>query len=151
MALRVKNLSAMKETQEMWVWSLDWEDLLEKEMATHSSILAWRILWTEKPSRLQSTESQRVGQDRTTKHACPHNKHDRVTGKNTHSNTARLGKQMFRIEHGKIGSGRKFPGRCLKTETSLAFLRNKKAGKGGWVVVGKGERWGPETREDHWG
>ena len=52
---------------------------------------------------------------------------------------------------GKIGSGRKFPGRCLKTETSLAFLRNKKAGKGGWVVVGKGERWGPETREDHWG
>ena len=63
MALRVKNLSAMKETQEMWVWSLGWEDLLEKEMATHSSILAWRILWTEKPSRLRSMGSQRVGHD----------------------------------------------------------------------------------------
>lgn len=50
---------------------------------------------------------------------------------------------MFRIEHGRIVSGRKFPGRCLKTETSLAFLRNKKAGKGG----GKWERWGPEYEE----
>ena len=58
---------------------------------------------------------------------------------------------MFRIEHGRIVSGRKFPGRCLKTETSLAFLGNKKTGKGGWVVVGKWERRGPETRKDHWG
>ena len=42
----VKNLPAK---QEMWVWSLRWEDSLEKEMATHSSILAWEILWTENP------------------------------------------------------------------------------------------------------
>ena len=42
---------------------LAWEDLLEKEMATHSSILAWRIPWMEEPGRLQSTESQRVGHD----------------------------------------------------------------------------------------
>ena len=153
MDLRVKNLPAMQETQGMWVWSLGWEDLLEKEMATHCSILenAWRILWTEEPGGLQSTVSQRVGQDWTTKRACTHNKHNRVTGKNTHSNTAKLGKQMFRIEHGKIGSGKKFPSRCLKTETSLAFLRNKKAGKGGGVVVGKGERRVPEAREDRWG
>ena len=41
--------------------SLGWEDLLEKEMATYSSILAWRIPWTEEPRRLQSMESQRVG------------------------------------------------------------------------------------------
>ena len=45
------------------VWSLGWEDPLEKEMATHSSILAWRIPWTEEPGGLQFTGSQRVGHD----------------------------------------------------------------------------------------
>jgi len=45
--------------QEMWVVSLDWEDLLEKERATHSRILAWEITWTEEPGGLQSTESQK--------------------------------------------------------------------------------------------
>ena len=50
-----------KETQETWVWSLSGEEPLQKEMATHSSILAWRIPWTEEPSRLQSMGSQRVG------------------------------------------------------------------------------------------
>ena len=45
----VKNLPAMQEMQETWVSSLGWEDSLEKEMATHSSILAWRIPWTEEP------------------------------------------------------------------------------------------------------
>ena len=54
----VKNMPAMQETQ---VQSLGWEDPLEKGMATHSSILAWRIPWTEKPSGLQSMGSQRVG------------------------------------------------------------------------------------------
>ena len=52
--------------QEMWVRSLGWKDPQEKEMATHSSILAWRILWTEEPGVLQSTGSQRVGHDRVT-------------------------------------------------------------------------------------
>ena len=56
----VKNLPAMQET---WVWSLGWEDPLEKEMATHSSILAWRIPWAEKSGRLQSMGLQRVGHD----------------------------------------------------------------------------------------
>ena len=51
----VKNLPAMQET---WVQFLGWEDPLEKEMATHSSILAWRIPWTEEPGRLQSMGSQ---------------------------------------------------------------------------------------------
>ena len=55
-----KNLPAK---QEMWVPFLSWEDPLEKEMATHSSILAWRIPWTEEPGGLQSTGSQRVGHD----------------------------------------------------------------------------------------
>ena len=56
-AQMVKRLLTMWETR---VQSLGWEDLLEKEMATHSSILAWKIPWTEEPSRLQSTGSQRV-------------------------------------------------------------------------------------------
>ena len=50
-AQRLKRLPAMRE---MWVWSLGWEDPLEKEMATHSSILTWRILWMEEPGGLQS-------------------------------------------------------------------------------------------------
>ena len=50
--------------QEMQVRSLGREDPLEKEMATHSSILAWEITWTEEPGRLQSVELQRVGHDR---------------------------------------------------------------------------------------
>ena len=69
----VKNPPAMQET---WVQSLDWEDPLEKGMGTHSSILAWRIPWTEKPGRLQSIVLQRI-------------RHDRVT--NTHNNN--LGKK----------------------------------------------------------
>ena len=59
-AQRVKCLPAIRDTQ---VWSLGWEDLLEKEMATYSSILACKIPRTEKPGRLQSTGSQRVGHD----------------------------------------------------------------------------------------
>ena len=51
----VKNLPAVQETQ---VWSLGQEDPLEKEMATHSSILAWKISWTQEPGRLQSMGSQ---------------------------------------------------------------------------------------------
>ena len=56
----VKSLPAMQET---WVRSLSWEDPLEKGMATHSSILAWRIPWTEEPGGLQSMGSKRVGHD----------------------------------------------------------------------------------------
>ena len=57
-AQTVKEPPAMRETQ---VRSLGWEDSLEKGMATHSSILVWRILWTEEPSRLSSMGLQRVG------------------------------------------------------------------------------------------
>ena len=61
MAPTVKNLPAMQETQESQVQSLGCEDPLEKEMATHFSILAWEIPWTEEPGGLQSTELPRVG------------------------------------------------------------------------------------------
>ena len=64
MAQTVKNPPAM---QVMQVHSLGWEDPLEKEMATHSSVLAWDIPWTEEPGGLQSMGSQRVGHDLATK------------------------------------------------------------------------------------
>ena len=57
MAQQIKNPPTMQETQEMWVPSLGWENSLEEEMATHSSILAWKIPWTEEPGRLQSNGS----------------------------------------------------------------------------------------------
>ena len=60
MAQMVKKLLAMQDT---WVQSLGQEDLPEKEMATYSSIPAWRIPWTEEPGGLPSMESQRIGHD----------------------------------------------------------------------------------------
>ena len=66
MALSVKNPPTMQET---WVWSLGWEDNLEEGMATQSSILAWRIPWTEEPGGLQSLGSQRVRYNWETKTA----------------------------------------------------------------------------------
>ena len=62
-AQMVKRLPTMRET---WVWSLGQEDPLEKEMATHSSSLAWRIPWTEEPGGLQSLGLQRVGHELAT-------------------------------------------------------------------------------------
>ena len=70
-AQMVKNLLSMQETQ---VWTLGQEDSLEKEMANHYSILAWRITWTEEPGGLPSMESQRVG-------------HDWATNTHTHTHT----------------------------------------------------------------
>ena len=63
--------------QETWVWSLGWEDSLEKGMATHSSIIAWRIPWTEEPGKLQSMELQRVRHDWATN---THNMKDTMKG-----------------------------------------------------------------------
>ena len=60
MTQMVKHLSTMQETR---IRSLGWEDPLEKEMAAHSSILAWKILWMAEPGRLLSMGSQRVGHD----------------------------------------------------------------------------------------
>ena len=65
-AQTARNPSAMRDT---WVWSLAWEDPLEEGMATHSSILAWRIPLTEEPGRLQSMGSQKVRHVWVTKHA----------------------------------------------------------------------------------
>jgi len=62
-SLVAQTVKRVPTTWETWVQSLGWEDLLEKEMATHSSILAWKIPWREEPGRLQSMGSQRVGHD----------------------------------------------------------------------------------------
>ena len=61
----VKNLPAMQETQETWARSLRWEDPLEEGITSHSSILAWKITWTEAPEELQSIESLCTVQSRT--------------------------------------------------------------------------------------
>ena len=62
----------MQETQETRDVALGGEDPLEKDMPTHSTILAWAITWTEEPGRLQSMRSQRVRHNRATGHACTH-------------------------------------------------------------------------------
>ena len=67
MTQQVKNRPAVQETEEIWIRSVCGEDPLEKEMATHSSILAWRIPRTEEPSRLQSNGSQRIGHNQAAK------------------------------------------------------------------------------------
>ena len=64
----VKNPPAMQETQETWVRSLGWEDPLEQDMATHSSILAWRIRWTKESGRSPAKGLQRVRHDCVTEH-----------------------------------------------------------------------------------
>ena len=63
MTQAVKNPPAMQEMQETQVRSLDWEDTLEEEMATHSNILAWRISWTEEPGDIWSMGLQRIRHD----------------------------------------------------------------------------------------
>ena len=62
-AQQVKNLPAMQETQETWFRSLGWEDSLMVGLATHCSIFAWRISWTDESARLQSLGLQKVGHD----------------------------------------------------------------------------------------
>ena len=70
MAQAVKNLPAMQEKQEMQVQSLGWEDLLEEEMATNSSILAWKVQWTEETGNLQPMGHKELDM---TEHAHTHN------------------------------------------------------------------------------
>ena len=62
--LMVQNVKSLPAMQETWVQFLGWKDPLEKEMASQSSILAWKIPWTEEPGELQSMGSQRLGHDR---------------------------------------------------------------------------------------
>ena len=69
MTQQVKNLPAVQEVQETWAWSVGWEDPLEKGMAIHYSVLAWKIPWTEEAGRLQSKGLQGVRHNWVTKHS----------------------------------------------------------------------------------
>ena len=96
----VKNPPAMREAG---VRSLDWEDPLEKGMAKHFSIPAWRILWTEEPGRLQSMGSQRVRQDRASNTHFLWKDYDRVHNQDIlPQNTA-----IWRIKHFKLKESEK--------------------------------------------
>ena len=81
--------------QETRVQSLGWEDLLEEEMTIHSSILAWKILWTEETDRLKSVESQRARHNKVTEHVCTH----------TNQNSAVLTKAVTQINRKEQSSG----------------------------------------------
>ena len=85
----VKNLSVMQKTQ---IQSLGWEDPLDKEMATHSSILTWRIPWTQEPGELQSMRSQRVGHDWGTNPSLPYTRARAHTHTHTQTITIAGGK-----------------------------------------------------------
>ena len=113
-AQMVKNLPARQKT---WIWSLGWKVPLEKGMAIHSSILAWRIPWTEKPGRLQSAGLQRVG-------------HDWVT--NTHTHLSKRSPNEWRGKESACnardaslipGLGRS-PGRGHSNPLKYSFLEN---------------------------
>ena len=77
MVYMAQTVKRLPEIQETWVRSLGWEDPLEEEMAAHSSVLTWRIPWTEEPGGLQSMGSQRVG-------------HNWVTNTHTHTHNLQL-------------------------------------------------------------
>ena len=121
MAQTVKNPPAMQET---WVRSLGQEDPLEKEMAIHSSILTWRIPWTEEPGGLQSTRSQRV-------------RHDWVT------NTAHLELSLIYLGFRKILVKHLSFSHPWWSELQTNSQKRKKKGAGGGRVVHNGLTWGP--------
>ena len=118
-----KNLPATRDT---WVQSLDWEDSLEKEMATHSSTPAWRIPWTEKRDRQQSMGSQTVGHDWETNTFVFSPKQTRRKGVCLCGDSRGLGERAGEGDE----EGRKAKSRCI----------------GDWVTtVGIGLRLGPST------
>ena len=119
----VKNLPAM---QESWVWSLGWEESLEKGMATYSSILAWDIPWTEEPCRLHSMGSQRVRQDW-------------VTNTNTHTP---LGRTQKILNNGLIPGLGRVPGEGNGHPLQYSCLENS-MDRGAWqaTVHGVAKNW----------
>ena len=101
-AQKVRSLPAMWETQ---VQPLGWKNPLEKETATHTSILAWKITWTEEPGRLQSTRSQRVDHDLSNFISFPD-----ILSKNSHSQMATYGFICTFLTQQNFRNGRKMNG-----------------------------------------
>ena len=121
-------LKPMQEMQDMWVLSLGQEEPLEKDMATHSSILAWRIPWTEEPGGLQSTGPQRVG----------HNWERVSTHTHTHTLKLQLRQTMMAIRQQQLSSFQKW----IKSELVMmtrspthTMLRNRPQ----WVTPTSGK------------
>ena len=114
-AQKVKHLPTMQETR---VWFLGQEDPLEKEMATYSSTLAWKIPWTEDPGRPQFMGSQRVGHDWETSHSL-------------------LFKSMFLVSFPRWLSGK---------ESSCHFMRHRRCGFDPWVrKIPRRRKWQPTS------
>ena len=126
MAQRVKHLPAMQETQ---VRSLVRDDPLEKEMATHSSVPAWRIPWMEDPVRLQSTGSQRVGYDFTSLIT-----HKTVSGPNTNTFIQPIiVLPIFSLAHNLLQKYKNvFWSKCLGSSDARMYLEKKKIKSLGW-------------------
>ena len=127
-AQTVKNLPAMEETK---VRSLGWEDSLKKEMATHSSILAWRIPWAEEPDGLQFMGSQRVGHDWAT------NTFTLILKKRNNFNitlSPSLDIQHFHISHKiRTCTGILFNQDCIIYEALLEHFTNRRKQK--WLCL----------------
>ena len=85
----------MQNMLETWLWSLGWENLLEKKMATHSSILAWEIPWPEEPGGLESIELQRVGHNLVTEQ-CTKRRLGQRSGMRHSVHWEKLAEQAFR-------------------------------------------------------
>ena len=100
----VKNCLPRLETQETWVRSLDWEELLEEEMATHSSILAWKILWTEEHVILQSTGLESQTLLKTHVHVACVNYHYSPSSEKENIDTKSEQSQIFNIYFQRIKS-----------------------------------------------
>ena len=116
LAERVKNLPAMQET---WIRSLGWKNLLEKGVATHSCILAWKISWTEEPDGLQSMGSQRIRHDGLTNTFTFHFQNNRTKKKKKNYNSSYNSSDLVNI----LKKGRK-GGRWGGRKEMLLYISN---------------------------
>ena len=165
MAFWVKNLPGKQETQETQVRSLGWEGTLEKEMATHSSILAWKISWTEEFGGLQSKGCQRVGKEGVTTHTVrkTKSKADCVkpglcnTDKNGRKHMEHRQKWKWQVKGGENkGHGSRWRGPFIRaggTVGGCSYLETVKQGLRykWWSEVKDKMRWVSKCSSQPWG
>ena len=144
---QVKNLPAMQEMQDTWIWSLGQENPLEEEMATHFSILAWKIPWTQESGVLQSKGLQRV------EHDWAHRRTHRHTHRHTHTDTQFLSFPHSAVvnnlwpmqetpDAGSISALGRSPGVGNRTHSSMLAWKAPRAEEpGGLHGVTKSQTW----------